>query len=316
MNIPNYVVPFKISYDYFVEILRSDPGNLDKFPDLYRESGWTGFDCDLHYYPYISAGPLMLSAGCKNRCFFCDTAEHFKGKVYYGDAEKILSRYQDAAFHFMDEDFFANPAMDSILKIFKRRNIKWLAMTTHESFNAALDRYGEDYLAECGLRCVELGLENIALFKKVGTPVKVSKFQIYYLNLTCLPGETKETIRQNADWMRTRSLRNPIHFHNALWFCPGLFFFPMKTPAEKGLYLNGQYAKASPTWVPETLLAEDFTIRNLEKVNYYSHLMYRVQYFPEKTSGNFREFVLSDSSAEQQRRALWALVGLRVGGIT
>lgn len=113
---PPYVVPFKHPLAYFKELLKGDPANLDRFPQLHRASGWD-FNCDLHHYPYIHARPSMLSVGCKNKCFFCRTADHFKGTVHYGDHRKILSRYEGEGIHFMDEDFFNNPSLPEILQI-------------------------------------------------------------------------------------------------------------------------------------------------------------------------------------------------------
>ncbi|MDA8131123.1 MAG: radical SAM protein, partial [Elusimicrobia bacterium] len=202
---PDYVVPFKQTLAYFKEVLKGDPANLDRFPQLHKASGWN-FNCDLHHYPYVHARPSMLSVGCKNNCFFCRTAEEFKGRVYYGDYAKILSNYENEQLHFMDEDFFTNPSMDGILKTLKGRRIIWLALTTYRNMAAALDKYGEDYLYECGMRTVELGLENVVLCRKVETHLPLKKIRIYYLNLTALPGETKETIQENARWMTPRSM--------------------------------------------------------------------------------------------------------------
>ncbi len=310
---PAYVVPFKHPLAYFKEILKGDPANINQFPQLHLASGWD-CNCDLHWYPYVHARPGLLSVGCKNNCFFCRTAEEFKGRVYYGDYSKILANYEDEEIHFMDEDFFSNPSMDRILPILKERRIVWLALTTYKNFLAALDKYGEDYLYECGMRTVELGLENVVLCRKVETHIPLKKIRIYYLNLTGLPGETKETIRENAAWMKPCSMADPVNYHNGQWYCPGLFFYPIKPP-EGGRYVRGEYALTRPTWMANSLLNQDYCITDMAKVNYYCQLMYGTRMFPKNQRGNVGEYIFSDSTALQQDRALWMLVGMRVGGL-
>jgi len=303
-----YKVPFETPVDYFREILDSDYGAINDFGELHEQKGWEGFDCDLHIYPYTKAQPAMLSVGCPNQCPFCPSAQVHKGRIEFGDAEYILSSYIGKILHFMDENFFYND-MKKVLPLLMKYEITWLAMSDYKSTMAVLEEFGEDYLYKCGLRIIEVGLENVVLYKKVKEKIPVKRIAIYYLNMTCLSGETKESIVENAKWMKSVSLKRPIHFNNAVWYACGQFFYPYQ-PVDGGIYLDGELARVRPTWIPNTLLAQDYEIISLEKANYYSQLVYGIKIYCPGMLGNIGEFI-----GKNQRRATWMLSGLRVGAI-
>jgi len=212
---------------------------------------WRHMDCDLHIYPYDHAQPALLSMGCFNRCSFCPTAKHFQGNVYFGDPEIILPYYGGATVHFMDEDFFRND-MAVVLPLLDKLGIIWTAMSTFDSFAEVLSKYGDGMLYHYGLRCVEIGLENVDLMMKVKHDITTKMVEVYYLNMTCLPGETKQTIRNNREWMKDRSLKRPIHFNNGLWYAPGQFYYPYDTVRTDGIMLPSKYARTRPTYIPDT----------------------------------------------------------------
>jgi hypothetical protein len=301
------IVPFKTPLDYFKEALKENPENINKFPEIQKTLGWEKEDCDLHVYPYVHAKSAMLSMGCKNRCFFCPTAQYYQGKIYHGDPEIILPHYTGMNVHFMDEDFFQND-MDLVLPLLKKYQIHWLAMSTYASSIHLFDRYGDEFLHEHGLVCVEMGLENVALMRKVHKPIKAHSVEIYYLNMCCLPGETKETIRANAEWMRYNGLRHPIHFNNGVWYAPGQFFYPYEHQG-KGMVLEGKYARTRPTYIPNTLLMEKYKIIDLEAVNHFSQLVYGIKKYPKQMEGSITDFI------HNQDDACWLITGIRVGGI-
>jgi len=303
------IVPFKTPLDYFLEALGGKKENINKFPEIQKTLGWENQDCDLHIYPYVHAKSAMLSMGCKNRCFFCPTAQYFKGEVLFGDPDIILPHYEGQSVHFMDEDFFAND-LDVVLPILKRLNITWLAMAHFKNVQKVFAKYGDDYLYDCGLRVVETGLENVALMFKAKGEVLAKKVQIYYLNMTCLPGETKETIQENASFMKKRSLKRPIHFNNSLWYAPGQFYYPYDEVRTDGVMTNSRLARTRPTFIPDTLLDQSYQIKNMESVNYFNQLVYGLKMYPEKSTGLIREFIGND-----YEKAMWIIEGIRSGGV-
>ncbi len=312
LNGHEYHVPFKTPLAYWQEALQLDPKNIDLFPKIQENSPeWAEYDHDLHVYPYVSAVPAILSMGCKNRCFFCPTAEEFKGRVYFGNPENILPQYAGKTVHFMDENFFQND-MEKILPLLKFYHIEWLAMGTAKDFDVVLDKFGEAYLWECGLRVVEAGLENIVLMDKVsGTRIdRCKQIAIYYLNMTFLPGETKETIKENAKFMQPRSLQHPIHFNNGVWYAPGQYFFPYSEVRSDGIMLPTPLARTQPTFVPFSFLDEEYEIKDLERTNWFSQIVYGLKLYPEQDKGIIKEFIIDDF-----RRVMWMVVGIRIGGI-
>ncbi len=305
------LVPFKTPVDYFNEILGGDYNNINNFKTLFelrRWKGYKGFDCDLHIYPYTSAEPALLSVGCPNQCTFCPTAQTHKGKIHFGDPELILPSYKNKNLHFMDENFFYND-MKKVLPLLRRYEIIWLAMSDYKSTKRVLEEFGEDYLYDCGLRIVEVGLENVIFYKKVEEKISTKRIAICYLNMTCLPGETKESIVTNMEWMESASLKRPIHFNNGVWFACGQFFYPYKHKAG-GRYLVGELARVRPTWIPHSLLTQGYEIVDLEKANYFGQLVYGMKEYRPKLFGSIGEFI-----GTNQRLATWMLSGLRVGAI-
>lgn len=309
-------VPFKTPVDYFNDLLGGDPANINRFYERWRaRSDWRGYDEDLHVYPYIHALPCALTLGCPNKCPFCPTAWVHKGRVHRGDPELILRPYAGRAVHFMDENFFLNNAdrLPGLLDLLRDLNITWLAMTDAISFIAALANYGEARLVKSGLQVVEVGLENAALYRKVpaaGIPTKV--IDVYYLNMTFFPGETKATIKENAAWMNHRSLRRPIHHNNGLWYAPGQFLFDDRGQyKDRGITLEGQpVARTRPTFIPRSFLDERIRIRNLEFANYNGQLVYGLKFYPDKTEIGVEEFCGGD-----WRKFAWLVVGLRCGAM-
>lgn len=306
-----YQVPFKTPVDYFIELLLEKPENINNFKELYDiKTDWHGkYDCDLHIYPYIKAVPSALSFGCPNTCSFCPTAKYYNGMVYRGDPEVIIPKYKDLYVHFMDENFFYND-MDIILPLMKKNNIKWLAMSDYKSTLSVFKRYGDKYLYECGLVCVEIGLENICLMKKIGEEeIPSDKVSIYYLNMVMLEGETINTIKQNSFFMSKHKLKNPIHFNNGTVFGAGQWYYPYGEE-KKGIMLPNKYARTSPTFIPESFLNESFTILSLKKANYYSQLIYGIKLFPEEEIYNVKDFIENNPD-----KVKWLVTGIRCGAI-
>jgi len=307
-------IPFKTPLDYFKEACNENPFLIDTFYEFMQTNeSWKKQDCDLHIYPYTHAFPAMLSMGCKNTCYFCPTGQYYKGKIYYGNPAIIIPKYKNENVHFMDENFFAND-MKTILPLLKENNINWLAMTTYEDACRIIEEYGELYLYECGLRILEIGLENIVLMKKVKEEIKekygLKIIEIYYLNMTFLPNETKSSIRSNALWMMGRDLGRPIHFNNGIWYAPGQFYYPYDEIRNDGIMLESPFARTRPTYVPNTFLFESIKISDLEKVNYYSQLVFDTKFYPQKTEYNIEEFIDKD-----YKKAMWLTIGLRCGAI-
>lgn len=304
------VVPFKTPSDYFVQALGGDPANIDRWHEIQKTiQGWDNYDTDLHIYPYTSAVPAMLSMGCAATCKFCPTAEIHKGRVWQGDPEKILPHYEGMNVHFMDEDFFSND-MRTILPLLKRYRITWLAMTRNIPFLRALGEYGEDALYDAGLRIVEVGLENVVHYMKCRTTAQTSRVAVYYLNMSFFPGETKESLQENAKWMKEHSLERPIHHNNGLWYAPGQYLYPYGKEAEHGIETDSLFARTVPSYVPDSLLDQSFEISDLEKANYYSQLVYGFKLYNPR-AGSIREFVGTD-----HKKAMWLAVGLRCGALT
>ncbi len=305
-------VPFKTPVDYFKDVLDSDYNNINHFKDFWEEKKWMwkGYDCDLHIYPYVHAQPALLSVGCPNQCSFCPTAQVHKGHVYFGDPKVILPPYRDKNVHFMDENFFCNDDIEKILSILLVNKIKWLAMSDYKSTKRVFEQFGEEYLYACGLRVVEMGLENVALFKKVERPIPAERIAIYYLNMTCFPGETKETIIENAEWMKPVSLERPIHSNNGVWYACGQFLYNPVDEKKPGRFIITRYARVHPTWVPKSLLVQDYKVVDLESANFYSQLVYGIKEYNPPIEGNIGDFIGAELNA-----TLWMLTGIRCGAI-
>lgn len=309
-----HYVPFWISSDYFIHALKANPYSINNFCKIQMENPKLNKDhSDLHIYPYVKAKPAILSLGCRNLCSFCPTSKIYNGNIYFGDPEFILPHYKNHNIHFLDENFFLND-MDLVLPLLQKYNIKWLAMSHFDDAMEIYDKYGEDYLYYCGLRVVEIGLENIVLLRKVKNEgIPNQKTEIFYLNMTFLPNETKESIQQTSDWMKTHNLRNPIYHYNGLWYAPGQFYYPYNTQEKDGIILSTKYARVVPTYIPNSFLEQDFEVKDLELVNRYAQFIYSEKHtfcLPPHKKYNIREFI--DNSYV---KAMWLVVGLRVGGL-
>ncbi len=77
-----------------------------------------------------------------------------------------------------------------------------------------------------------------------------------------------------------------------------------------GKWMGSDIARTRPTWVPNTLLNQDYEIKNLEVVNYFNQLVFGRKYYKVSTKGNIREFINGD-----WKKSCWILVGLRCGEI-
>jgi hypothetical protein len=309
VNRRTWKVLFKTPVDYWREVFERDPAKLDEGLKLIQEKGFEKEDSDLHIYPFTEARPAMISVGCANRCNFCPTAQEFKGRKHFGNPEKILLAYEGQNVHFMDENFFDNPEMDKVLELTRGLGINFTCMADAGQLNKALKQFGEGRLVESGLKCVEVGLENVALMMKVKQEPVAERFEIYYLNMTGFPGETKETIRANAEWMRTRSLKRPVHYNNGVWYACGQFYHPYGKQ-ENGRMLDGEYCRTKPSFVPQSLLSQTYCIDDIERVNYWCQLIYGFKLYPTQTEGIIGDFIGKD-----QRRAMWIMQGIRTGNI-
>lgn len=314
---------FKIPVDYFRDAMAGDPEGFYRLKSIQDENyEWIANDNDLHVYPYVHAVPAMLSAGCAQRCDFCPTAQYFNGTKYRADPERVLRDYAGQNVHFMDEDFFDSPDIDDILLLTKKYGIRFLAMSTYRNLRRMVDRYGERGLADHGLAVVEAGLENVVLYKKVEDQILNPSryFEILFLNLTYLDGETKETIKANAEWMKLRSLKDPIHFTNGMWYSPGQYLYNYGThdSLPDRNRMSPPVSRSLPSFIPDSFLSEDFEIENLSLVNYYCQLVADTKLYPEKRTYNVEEFLKATEKKMKNPdyvRAIWLAIGFRVGGL-
>lgn len=320
------IVPFKTPVDYYRVALQE--GKIpfeDLFEVIMENEEFRRSDRDLHVYPYTHAVPAMLSAGCRQKCPFCPTAEFFKGTRVHGDYNAILDKYKAAgitAIHFMDEDFFDedDERIDGILAKLKDTGIVWLCMSAYKNIKKVVLRHGWEYLKACGAVCIETGLENVALYKKVGSfPLTNPHVQILYLNMSFLPGETINTMQANSHWMSQegRSLENAIHEGNGIWYAPGQYYHPYGKE-EEGKMTSSPVARTMPSFVPQSLLDCDFEITDLESANFYSKLVNGFKMFPKEKVYNVDEFIFKDSvpiddgmRRPDYQRAAWLAVAAR-----
>jgi len=309
----NYCVPFKTPVDYWVDGLDRNADNMKLWHEIRRSMPmFAGEDADLHVYPYVDAVPAMLSMGCPNRCDFCPTAKEHKGTVTYGEYEAIIKAHAGQNVHWMDENFFRHPELPRVLDCLRQNNVKWLAMSDCRTVHKVFDEFGPEHLIMSGCKCIEVGLENVVHMMKVKKPLpRYPEIEIYYLNMSLFPGETKESIRENGKWMLENGLRRPIHFNNGLWYAPGQFYYPYGESMKDGEMLPGEFARTRPTYVPDSLLDQDAKVVDLEKANYYSQLVYGIKMYPQWREFNIRSFLNVDSVDKM----CWLAVGLRIGAI-
>jgi hypothetical protein len=187
-------------------------------------------------------------------------------------------------------------------------------MSDAKSVQHALDDVGERRLWDAGLRVIEVGLENVALYNKVpAAGIPTIGIVIYYLNMTFFPGETKETILANAAWMKEHSLPHPIHHNNGLYYAPGQFLYDEENfYHNRGIYINDfqPNARTRPTFIPTSFLEEKFEIVNLERVNFFAQLVYGIKLYPKS-----REYGIGEFCGKDWQRYAWTVVGLRCGGL-
>jgi len=303
--------------DYWVNALKRGAIPIEQFREVQEENPfWKTPDADLHVYPYTHAMPAMMSMGCHNKCAFCPTAAEHKGSRVEGDPRVIIPKYKDECVHFIDEDFFAHSEITNALLLLKENRVKWLAMSTYKNVQRMLDMYGAKFLYECGCRVLEIGLENICLYRKVGKKdLQTGPIEICYLNMTLLEGETKATIAENAEWMKTRSMNRPIHFNNGLWYSPGQFYYPYGAPAD-GAYTSGEVARTKPTFVPSSLLQEEFEIIDLAQANFYSKLVNGFKVYPKRPGYNIEEFIFnSEPEMKDWQKVMWLATSLRTQSV-
>lgn len=317
-------IPFKTPVDYYLVALQAGKIPFENLFEVIMENEeFRRSDRDLHVYPYTHAVPAMLSAGCRQKCPFCPTAAHFKGTKVHGDYEVIIDKYINAgikAIHFMDEDFFDEDAerIDGILLKLKASGIKWLCMSAYKNIKRVVMLYGWEFLKECGLVCIETGLENVELYKKVGSYSFTNPHvPVLYLNMSFLPGETIKTMQANSHWMSEdgRSLENPIHEGNGLWYAPGQYYHPYGKE-EKGRETSSPIGRTMPSFIPESLLKCRFSIVDLEQCNFYSKLVNGFKMFPAKTEYLVEDFIFGETEDDGMRRpdymrAAWLAVAAR-----
>lgn len=314
---PTYSMGFKTPADYWTELLAGDPARLNDLPlILCDRDDWT-WDGDLHIYPYTHALPTALSFGCPNRCAFCPTAAIHKGITHYADYERVLRYYgRNEVLHFMDENFFHHPELTKVLCLLREQGHVWLAMSDYLSTDRAFEVYGEKFLYDCGCRIVEIGLENIPLCRKVPREgLQHDLIEFYYLNMTMFPGETKDSIRETAGWMRRHSVRRPIHFNNGLWYAPGQWYFDYGTEDLPGLYIPSPAGRSRPTFIPQSFLDEEVEILDAELVNYYCQLVYDFKLLPVWQATTVEAWLEFDEGIEHWKKVAWLTIGLRVGGV-
>jgi len=281
---------------------------IKKYPEYAKHHS------DLHIYPYINSNQTFLSCGCKRKCQFCLTAEIFKGKRIEGDEKIIIPKYKRQSVHFMDEDFFLHSRLGEVLKLLKEHKVEWLAMATYTSTLKAIKKFGAKYLSECGCRVIEVGLENVIHCMKVGEePISNPYIQICYLNMSFFPGETKHSLKANAEWLRTRSLQRPIHHNMGLWYSPGKFYY--KNDEKDGRFTSSKRGAETPTYIPNSFLKQSAQIINLEHINFYSRLVMKCKYFPKKETFLIEDFIFGDEFGEDWSKAYWLAIGIACGGI-
>lgn len=174
--------------------------NFQFYENDYKDSLHLLSDCDMHYKVENPKKviPLFLSVGCKRGCSYCYVSS---GTYPYGVAsmeqvEKMLdfAEAKNANVHFCDEDFFLNPNIDKILASLHKRNIQWIALTETMTLKHTIDKFGEDYLIECGNFLNEVGLEvfdkDIIHKQQDVDSIKNSKLRIFWLTVALFPEDT------------------------------------------------------------------------------------------------------------------------------
>lgn len=157
-------------------------------------------DCDTHVVvdnprPML---PVFLSVGCKRACMFCyvSVSNYPFGCAYPGEIEALLDHViaHNLWVHFYDEDFMLHPQLDSILQRLHGSGVRWICLATSVSLAKAVEKYGAEYLIECGLMLVEIGLE-VSDCEKIGKAQALDKViasgvPILWLVMTFLPHDT------------------------------------------------------------------------------------------------------------------------------
>ncbi|ETR65624.1 MAG: hypothetical protein OMM_13965, partial [Candidatus Magnetoglobus multicellularis str. Araruama] len=87
---------------------------------------------------------------------------------------------------------------------------------------------------------------------------------------------------------------------------------PYDKEEKDGILLNPKYARVVPTYIPNSFLEQDIEIKDVDLVNRFSQFIYSKEYIltPSRKNYNIKEFI-----GDSYKRAMWIVVGLRVGGI-
>jgi len=313
------IIPFKTPPDYFREILNSKYSNINSFFELYQNFDNYGDDTDLHIYPYVTAQPGLLSVGCDKKCSFCPTFKLHKGNITNGDIDIIIPKYKDMSIHWMDENFFAND-MTKILPLLKQYNIKSLVMSTASTINEVFDKFGEQYLYDCGIVAIETGLENVTLYNKVKLlTINPKLITMLYLNMSLFPKETKETLQANSQYMMDKTPNNLIHHYNFNWYSPGQYFYDYGVPTKDMISIEGNIARVLPTNLPTSLSNQSIQFTNIKLSNYYNRLINKISISPDlRFDGSIIEFVkldvyniLNNTLLTEQEKLAYVVTGIR-----
>ena len=73
--------------------------------------------------------------------------------------------------------------------------------------------------------------------------------------------------------------------------------------------LDSPEARRRPSYIPNSLLKQDYKIINLEKVNYYSQLVFGYKFYDPPRQGSIKDLI------GNYLNICWLVVGLRVKGI-
>jgi len=159
--------------------------------------------------------PVFMSLGCTRNCPYCYVSGPWYGKGVRPLAECL--RVIDEAIemkvnlHFEDENFYAHPHFNDIIRHLDGKGLMWIALADSISVSKALESgVTVGQLENAGHWLTEIGLEAVSpevLNKKQSMgEILASGLKTFWLSVSLFPMETISTLNMSGDFYRDHGM--------------------------------------------------------------------------------------------------------------